>query len=96
MDEMLFGVLAEGVGRYLDAVDRMVAPEAARQRPLAVEVHRLVAAWRALLDLHQPGVRGGGCGGCARQRRRGAMCGVWRVANAYFVRRLPGEETISR
>lgn len=84
MDEMLFRVFAESVGRYLDAVEGLAGNEAARQRTMAIEVRRLVAAWRALLEEHQPTARGR-CGGCGR-RRRGAMCGVWRVAQAYFVR----------
>jgi len=78
VDELLFRVLAEGVGRYLDAVDRLAEPEAARRSAVAVETRRLVAAWRAVLELHS------GCAGC---RRRG-MCSVWRVANAYFVRTI--------
>lgn len=84
MDEMLYRVFAETVGRYLDGVERLVAEPAAR--PLADEARRLVAAWRALLELHHPAGRR--CAGCARRR---SMCSVWRVANAYFVRRLPGQ-----
>jgi hypothetical protein len=84
VDELLYRVFAESVGRYLDRVDRLVAESAGR--PLADEARRLVAAWRALLELHHPAGRR--CAGCARRR---AMCGVWRVAGAYFVRRLPGE-----
>ncbi len=82
MDEVLFGVLAENIGSYLDGVER----RAGRSE----ELLRLVAAWRALLDLHRPEGRRGGCGGCARARhRRGGMCSVWRVANAFFVRGAP-------
>ena len=80
MDEMLYRVFAESVGRYLDGVERLVADAPAR--PLADEARRLVAAWRALLELHTP--TGRRCSGCARRR---GMCSVWRVANAYFVRR---------
>lgn len=94
MDELLFRVFAESVGRYLDAVDGLARGEAAGQRSLAVEARRLVAAWRALLHQHQPAARGR-CGGCGR-RRPGVRCGVWRVAHAYFVRRLPGEDSVSR
>jgi hypothetical protein len=83
VDEMLYRVFAENVGRYLDAVDGLAA---AGPRPLAPEARRLVAAWRALLELHRPAGRR--CAGCGRGR---SMCGVWRVASAYFVRRLPGE-----
>jgi hypothetical protein len=79
VDEVLFGVLAENIGRYLDAVDRRAGH--------SEELRRLVAAWRALLDLHRPEGRRGGCEGCAAARRRaGGMCTVWRVANAFFVR----------
>lgn len=79
MDEVLFGVLAENVERYLDGVGRRTGhPE---------ELRVLVAAWRALLDLHRPQGRRGSCAGCAAsRRRRGGMCGVWRVANAFFIR----------
>jgi hypothetical protein len=89
---MLYRVFAENVGRYLDGVDRLVAGSLAEvvadsaARPLADEARRLVDAWRALLELH--GAAGRRCAGCARKR---SMCSVWRVANAYFVRRLPGE-----
>ena len=78
MDEMLYRVFAENVGRYLAGVERLVADSPA----LATETRRLAAAWRALLDLHVPAGRR--CAACARRR---AMCSVWRVANAYFVRR---------
>jgi hypothetical protein len=78
VDELLFRLIAESVGRYLDAVDRLAEPEAAGRSKVAVETRRLVAAWRAVLELHN------GCHGC---RRRG-MCTVWRVAEAYFVRRI--------
>jgi hypothetical protein len=74
VEELFYRLLAEHVGRYLESVDRLAS---ARRAPLAGEAHRLVAAWRALLELHGPGR----CG-C----RRG-MCSVWRVASAYFVRR---------
>ena len=81
MDEILFQVLAESVGRYLDAVDRLAGAES-RAGP---ELRRLSAAWRAVLGLHRPSTgRRRGCTGCAR---RDAMCTVWRVATAYFLRR---------
>jgi len=82
VDELLFRVFAENVGRYLDGVDRLAASESG----LAHETRRLAAAWRALLELH--GTTGRRCAGCAHRR---SMCSVWRVAHAYFVRRLPGE-----
>ncbi len=80
MDEVLFGVLAENIGRYLDAVDRRAGQ--------SEELRVLVAAWRTLLDLHRPEGRRGSCAGCAvAHRRGGGMCTVWRVAGAFFVRR---------
>jgi hypothetical protein len=83
VDEILFQVLAEQVARYLAAVDRL----AGSQPPLVgTELRRLAAAWRALLRQHEPsGHRRHKCTGCDR---RGAMCTTWRVAGAYFVRRL--------
>lgn len=76
MDEILFGVLAENVGSYLDGVDRAAGH--------SEDLRRLVAAWRALLDLHRPEGRRGACSGCTAPKH--AMCGVWRVANAFFIR----------
>ncbi|RZS36935.1 hypothetical protein EV193_106169 [Herbihabitans rhizosphaerae] len=94
MDEILFGVLAERVVGYLDTVDKLTSASNA----LSTDAQRMVAAWRALLKLHHPVGARGHCGGCAAGRhfwrgrgRRAAMCTVWRVAHAYFVRRLPGE-----
>ena len=78
VDEVLFGVLAENVGRYLDGIDRRAGQ--------SEELRLLVAAWRALLDLHHPTGRRGRCGGCAQARRGTTMCNVWRVANAFFIR----------
>jgi hypothetical protein len=83
VDEVLFGVLAEGVARYLDAVDRMAADQ---PPPAGSELRRMSAAWRAVLGLHRPASRRR-CAGCDR---RAAMCTVWRVAGAYFVRRIRG------
>ncbi|MGQ0837602.1 hypothetical protein [Actinokineospora sp.] len=92
MDERLHRALAEAVSHYLDAVDRLAGRQ---QAVVAIELRRLAASWRALLGLHrQAGAR---CAGCGRQHlaragpRRPAFCTVWRVAGAYFVRRLPGE-----
>jgi hypothetical protein len=78
VDEVLFGVLAENIGRYLDGVDRRAGQ--------SEELRLLVAAWRALLDLHRPTGHRGRCGGCAQARRGATMCNVWRVANAFFIR----------
>lgn len=93
MDEILFGVLAESVGRYLESVDRLAASQQAAVRS---ELRRMSAAWRALLDTHRPAGARARCSGCSPGRRgrsaRGAMCGVWRVASAYFTVRLPGED----
>ncbi len=87
MDEVLFGVLAEHVDTYLAQADRQCQ---------AADVRRLVAAWRAILDIHRPEGRTGRCGGCGKGRRRLArsnprdgMCNVWRVANAFFVAAHP-------
>jgi hypothetical protein len=82
VDEILFQVLAEGVGRYLDSVDRVAA---GAPGPARAELRRMSAAWRAVLGVHRPaGVRRR-CSGCERCE---AMCTVWRVAAAYFIRRL--------
>ncbi|WP_460398589.1 hypothetical protein [Actinophytocola sediminis] len=83
MDERLLRILAESVGRYLESVDRLAESAPGRQRPLAVETRRLVAAWRALLELHEQAD-----GRCAAGCRRRRMCSAWRVAGAYFVRRI--------
>ncbi len=88
MDETLHRLLTEAVGRYLDGVEQL----AARQHgAVATELRRLSASWRAVLRLHQPGARA--CAGCGRSHRarRSGLCAVWRVAEGYFVRRLPGE-----
>jgi hypothetical protein len=83
VDEILFQVLAEGVGRYLDAVDRLAATQ---QVAAGSELRLLSAAWRALLGLHQPSSTRRRCSSCGR---KAAMCTVWRVASSYFVRRVP-------
>ena len=85
VDEVLFGVLVAHVGGYLDAIDRLVVVD------LADEARRLAAAWRALLRQHRPDGHGG-CTGCVRPSHgRASICGIWRVANAFFVHRLPGD-----
>lgn len=95
MDEILFEVLAGGVGRYLDSVDRLAASQ---QAPVGVEMRRMAAAWRALLGLHRPTGALRRCDGCGQRQRivpiaagpwGRTMCNVWRVACAYFVRGLP-------
>lgn len=91
VDEVLARLLQERVVGYLDAVERLAAMDGSRQT--AYEARRLVAAWRALLRVHEPTARGG-CKACTRARRR--MCPVWRVACAYFVHRLPWEPRIRR
>jgi hypothetical protein len=87
VDEDLARLLHDRVVGYLDAVDRLAALE--EQRPTAHEARRVVAAWRALLRIHDPSGRGG-CKACSRKGRR-RMCPVWRVACAYFVHRFPWE-----
>ena len=88
MDELLHRALAERIGAYLDTVDRLVV-----EHPYSAtfETRRLIAAWRALLRQHHPAGSKGRCAGCGRphgmRRHRGAMCTVWRVAVAYFIRR---------
>ncbi|CRK59912.1 hypothetical protein [Alloactinosynnema sp. L-07] len=88
MDETLHRLLAEAVGRYLDAVDQL----ADEQRGIAgLELRRLAGAWRSVLGLHHPdGARCAGCGRVHLPRPRRGMCAVWRVAGAYFVRRDGG------
>jgi hypothetical protein len=78
VDEILFQVLAEGVGRYLDAVDRLAATQ---QVAAGSELRRMSAAWRALLGMHKPSRTRRGCSSCGR---KGAMCTVWRVASSYL------------
>jgi hypothetical protein len=82
VDEVLFQVLAESVGRYLDAVDRLAGAQGTAAR---VELRRMSAAWRSLLGMHRPAGTRHRCTGCAD---RTGMCSVWRVASAYFVRKL--------
>jgi hypothetical protein len=81
VDERLFRILAESVARYLESVESLAG--AGHQRQLSIEARRLVAAWRSLLELHAQ-AEGRCAAGCPRRR----MCSAWRVANAYFVRRV--------
>jgi hypothetical protein len=90
VDEVLARLLHERVVGYLEAVDRLAARGEART--CGHETRRLVAAWRALLRIHETTARGG-CIACGRARR-GRMCAVWRVACAYFVHRLPWERGV--
>jgi ribosomal protein S14 len=90
VDEMLFRALAERIGAYLDTVDKLAVEQPCSA---AGEARRLVAAWRALLRQHEPTGRKARCSGCGRPHgsRRHAgrtMCTVWRVAVAFFVRRV--------
>ncbi|WP_285509270.1 hypothetical protein [Actinokineospora sp. NBRC 105648] len=97
MDQRLHRLLAEAVGRYFDSVERLAARQ---QHAVAVELRRLVAAWRVLLGLHLPQRRH--CAACDRPRlaragpRYPVGCTVWRVAGAYFVRSLPVDEPRAR
>lgn len=68
VDHVLARLLQERVFGYLEAVE---GPES----------RQLVAAWRALLGVHEP-AESGACRECGRRRAR--MCSVWRVACAYF------------
>lgn len=91
MDELLHRALAERIAAYLDTIDRLVTEH---PYSAAFETRRLVAAWRALLREHHPAGSRGHCAGCGRRhgvrRHAGsAMCTVWRVAVAFFVRRTP-------
>jgi hypothetical protein len=89
VDEVLFGVLADHVTRYLDAIDRLAVAD------IRVEARRLAAAWRALLAEHRPAWRGG-CSECRRRRgSRPAFCGVWRVACGYFVYQAAGDGPVT-
>lgn len=58
--------------------------------PLAAEMAVLVAAWQALLREHEH-TRSGRCVLCRQGRANGAVCSVWQVAIAYFLRRPPPE-----
>lgn len=79
-----FGLFAAAVWRYLDGL----AGESADGRtPSEADFRKLVAAWQAVLRLHDADRRGG-CSGCERDHRPEA-CTVWQVAIGYFVRRLP-------
>ena len=93
MDEALYEVLAEYVGRYLDAVEQLAIQP-------TVGMRRMAAAWRTLLGGHRP-TGNGGCTGCGRNRfpdegfvsveheGREPWCTVWQVASDYFTYRLP-------
>lgn len=74
MDHVLAGLLRERVFAILAQLE-------------SPETHRLVVAWRALLQLHEH-TESGACATCGRRRRR-HMCSVWRVAATYLTDR-PG------
>ena len=65
MDGVLFGVLAAGVLDYLRGVGKEAEPDRGPEPP---EVLRLVAAWRALLRMHELG-GDGKCVICGHARR---------------------------
>lgn len=79
MDEW-FALFASSVWRYLDG---LAGSEAQGRAPSKSDVRKLVAAWRALLRLHESG-SARGCPGCERDPH---ACTVWQVAIGYFVRR---------
>ncbi|WP_092531163.1 hypothetical protein [Amycolatopsis arida] len=92
MEHEAFHLVAAGVCRYLD---ELAARANGERGPLAPEVVRLVAAWRALLRRHARGADGR-CAGCGHRRwwlppahRNGELCTVWQVAVGYFLRRVP-------
>ncbi|MCP2250894.1 hypothetical protein LX86_009690 [Lentzea aerocolonigenes] len=71
MDHVLAAVLHE---RVFASLAQLESPE----------THRLVAAWRTLLQDHRQ-TDSGACKACGPRWRR-HMCSVWRVATAYFIR----------
>lgn len=95
MDGVLFGVLAAGVQEYLRGVGKGAEPDRGPEPP---EVHRLVAAWRALLRMHELG-GDGKCVRCGHARRwlvgpRPAGCGSSSrrfLAEWLPIRRRPAE-----
>lgn len=76
MDAVLFGLLAEGVRKYLRGVLETTVPDRGREPSGAsgntsragAEACRLAAAWRALLKQHELGADGH-CVTCGRGRR---------------------------
>jgi hypothetical protein len=76
VDAVLFGLLAEGVQKYLRGVLETTVPDRGREPSGAsgtasragAEACRLAAAWRALLRQHEPGADGY-CVTCGRGRR---------------------------
>jgi hypothetical protein len=64
--------------------ERVFASLAQLESPNAPETTRLIAAWRAVLSLHEQ-TESGSCKACGPRWRR-HMCSVWRVATAYFIR----------
>ena len=71
MDHGLANLLHE---RVFASLNQLESPDTAR----------LIAAWRALLTLHEP-TESGACKACGPRWRK-HMCSVWRVATAYFIR----------
>lgn len=70
MDEW-FGLFASSVWRYLD---ELAGSPSAERAPTASDVRKLVAAWRALLRLHESDA-GKSCSRCDRDHAD--SCTVW-------------------
>jgi hypothetical protein len=98
MDERLSRILRERVEAYLGEVERVLrgADPGAAWPAVRVRLLPLAAAWRNLLTQHGSGLRGR-CRHCDRvfrlRRQRGALCSVWRTANAYLGGGWPLEGT---
>lgn len=94
MDELLWGVLCEGVERYLAGAERLLSgPAPGARQPSWAAVRAgllpLLTGWRAVLVDHATTPRGR-CRHCDRVRlgRRGT-CTVWRTAHAHLVASVP-------
>ncbi|QWF79554.1 hypothetical protein HUW46_02962 [Amycolatopsis sp. CA-230715] len=79
-----FRYISSGV---LDRLEDISGRAAADRGPLAAEAATLAAAWQCLLRLHEqrPGKPCGRCRGGAPA----GLCGVWQVAVAYLLHRMP-------
>jgi hypothetical protein len=86
--EWWFRFVRSGV---LDRLEELAGKVAAERGPLAAEMAVLAAAWQALLREHEH-TRCGRCVLCRQGRANGAVCSVWQVAIAYFLRRQSPED----
>jgi hypothetical protein len=87
MDEILSYVLREAIADALQRLDTLVAqadlPSLAKLAES--EIGNLTAAWRKLLNLHQPDHRGR-CPQCSSWlRARPFPCHTWLIAHQYLV-----------